>query len=291
MSATSLDGARHLMKIAENSAHHVNNSNKGILVGGADRNYVHLSRQEMDLIKSRFTGTSSGEVLVPEIALAYKSLLKPQQGVQGQGLLYRRGEHVFLDMDNVPSVVLVERFLCLQIEGEHHKFIEGQFLPTKQDDDGNLVEFASTGFPILCKDSCPQTIIVPATTILRKAIVFPNPFEPLESVVIDFMRKSMPMSEYDVIVPFYPEEEDMVFINGTDPEPWLGKVLAVDPNHQIAKVHYYNKDGEREDGGVRFAIYSPERDLRIACDKVSWDTILYLAHGEWNEDVWELMVE
>ena len=128
MSATSLDGARHLMKIAENSSPHVNNSNKGILVGGAHRNYVHLSRQEVDLIKSKFTGTSSGEVLVPEMAFVYKSLLKPQQGIQGEGLLYRRGEHVFLDMDSAPSVVLVERFLCLQIDGEHHKFVEGQLL-------------------------------------------------------------------------------------------------------------------------------------------------------------------
>lgn len=81
MSATSLECARHLMKIANNSAHHINNSNKGILVGGSDRNEVHLSPQEVNMIKVIF-----GQLI--KLAFAYKSLLKPQQGIEGQGLLY-----------------------------------------------------------------------------------------------------------------------------------------------------------------------------------------------------------
>lgn len=292
MSATSLEGARHVSDIAKTSPRHENYSKKGILVGGSERNEVQLSKQDVDLIKSKFTGssTSSGELLVPEIALAYRSLLLPQQGVQGQGLLYRTGEHVFLNMNNVQSVVLVEKFLGLEIEGEYHKFIQGQLLPTKQDDDGKLVTFASTGFPILCHGSLSQKIIVPASSILRKAIVFPNPSEPLESIVVDFMRKSMPLSPNDVVVPLYPKEGEMVFINGTDPQPWFGRVLSVDANHQIAKVLYYNKVGEREDVyGSVIAMYSPERNPRLASDKVSWNTLLHNADGDWNEDIWEMV--
>lgn len=52
----------------------------------------------------------------------------------------------------VPSVVLIERFLCLEIGGEYHKFVQGQFLPSKLDENGNIVIFSETGFPILCKD-------------------------------------------------------------------------------------------------------------------------------------------
>lgn len=59
MSATSLEGARHLMKIANNSAHHINNSNKRILVGGSDRNEVHLSPQEVNMIKSFLASSSN----------------------------------------------------------------------------------------------------------------------------------------------------------------------------------------------------------------------------------------
>ena len=292
MSATSLEGARHLSDIAKTSPRHENYSKKGILVGGSERNEVQLSKQDVDLIKSKFTGssTSSGEVLVPEIPLAYRSLLLPQQGIQGQGLLYRTGEHVFLNMNNVQSVVLVEKFLGLEIEGEYHKFIQGQLLPTKQDDNGKLVTFESTGFPILCHGSLSQKIIVPAPSILRKAIVFPNPSEPLESIVVDFMRKSMPLSPNDVVVPLYPKEGEMVFINGTDPQPWFGRVLSVDANHQIAKVLYYNKVGEREDVyGSVIAMYSPERNPRLASDKVSWNTLLHNADGDRNEDIWEMV--
>ena len=54
MSATSLEGARHLMKIANNSAHRIINSNKGILVGSSDRNEVDLSPQELDIINEIF---------------------------------------------------------------------------------------------------------------------------------------------------------------------------------------------------------------------------------------------
>lgn len=36
----------------------------------------------------------------------------------------------------------------------------------------------------------------------------------------------------------------MVNINGTDPEPWLGKVLGVDVNNQLVKVLYYIEDGQ-----------------------------------------------
>ena len=139
------------MKIANNSGHHINNSNKGILVGGSERNEVHLSPQEVNMIKSFLASSSSGN-RVPELAFGYKSLLKPQQGIEGQGLLYRSREHALLDVESQgPSVVLIERFLCLEIGGEYHKFVQGQFLPSKLDESGNIVIFSETGFLFYAK--------------------------------------------------------------------------------------------------------------------------------------------
>ena len=287
MSATSLEGARHLMKIANNSAHHINNSNKGILVGGSERNEVHLSPQEVNMIKSFLASSSSGN-RVPELAFGYKSLLKPQQGIEGQGLLYRSREHALLDVESQgPSVVLIERFLCLEIGGEYHKFVQGQFLPSKLDESGNIVIFSETGFPILCKDSLPKMVIQPVTCILRKVMVVSNPFEPQESVVIDFMRKSMPLLEHDIVVPFYPERGDMVLINGTDPEPWLGEVMTVDVTNQLAKVRYYIRNGEREVFSILVDVFVSERNAWL--DQVSWNAIVCAAIGEWNGNTWEMM--
>lgn len=287
MSATSLEGARHLMKLAENSPLHAANSHKGILVGGSSENEIYLSSHEVDLIKANFTGSFSG-VLIPELALSYRSILKPQQGVEGKGLLYRKGEHVFFDTDSQePSLVLVERFLCLEIgEADYHKFVQGQLLPCKHDEDGNLVTFATTGFPILCNDSLPHMVIKPVTHISRKAMVVPNPFEHQESVAIDFMRKNIPLAEHDVLVPVYPEEGDMVHINGTDPEPWLGKVLGVDANNQLVKVLYYIEDGQRHDGTVPLTVFVPERNPRL--DRVPWNSIISVARGNWVGNKWEM---
>ena len=50
-----------------------------------------------------------------------------------------------------PSVVLIERFLCLEIGGEYHKFVQGQFLPSKLDESGNIVIFSETGFLFYAK--------------------------------------------------------------------------------------------------------------------------------------------
>lgn len=36
-------------------------------------------------------------------------------------------------------------------------------------------------------------------------------------------------------------------------------------------------------------LYAPERNPRLAYDKVSWDAIVCLAHGTWNENLWEMM--
>lgn len=89
-----------------------------------------------------------------------------------------------------PSLVLDERFLCLEIgEADYHKFVQGQLLPCKHDKDGNLVTFATTGFPILCKYSLSQMVIKPVRGISRKAMVVPNPFEHQEYIAIDFMRR------------------------------------------------------------------------------------------------------
>ena len=78
---------------------------------------------------------------------------------------------------------------------------------------------------------------MPFTCVLRKVILYPHLHEPdHEFVVVVFQRKTSPLTEYDDVVPFYPEEGDMVLINGTDPEPWLGKVIAIYEDRQIAKL-------------------------------------------------------
>lgn len=71
----------------------------------------------------------------------------------------------------------------------------------------------------------------------------------------------------------------MIWINGSDPEPWLAKVLSVQSSTKTARVHYYISNGD--------SLYSPEPNQRLGVDRVHWDTILGVAMGEWRGHQWE----
>lgn len=286
MAANGLDAARHLSRITGNSATYVNRCKKGILVGGLENKDILLTRHEIDKIQTRKPTNDD----ISEVAFSFKSLLKPQHRVESKGVLYRSSEYILLELENDQPVMAVDRFLSVLIDGQYQTFVEGEILLIKHDEEGNNLQFGSTGYVIVTSisNTPPQKIVFPVTCILRKVIVYPNPCNPQESVVNDFQRKTLPLSVHDVLIPFYPKEEDMVLINGTDPEPWLGKVVTVDTSHHITKVLYYIKSGEREDhSGMMLNLYKQERNPRNAYDRVFWNSIIGLAPGEWNGATWE----
>ena len=71
-------------------------------------------------------------------------------------------------------------------------------------------------------------------------MLFPDP-ENLDDtsmyICIDFQRQCFPLPS--VIVPCYPEVDDMLLIKGDDPEPWRAVVLAVQERSQTVQVQFY----------------------------------------------------
>ena len=194
-------------------------------------------------------------------------------------MLYRSGECVLLNLlgQYQPAVVLVKRFLSVEIEQKYHSFVQGKILPFKHDAEGNPLLYGSTGYKIISNNNGTpmQETISPVTSIARKAIVYPNHCEPQESIVIDFQRKNVPLSEQDIVILFYPQEGYMVWINGTDPQPWLAKVLNIYVDNQTIRVVYYIKAGEKEDKyGMQIEVYKPEGNSRLARDRVCHGTQL-----------------
>ena len=100
---------------------------------------------------------------------------------------------------------------------------------------------------------------------------------------IDYNRKSVPEELFDIIVPFYPELQDIILIRGDDPHPWLAKVVRIQDRAQTVRVLYYENDPTR-----------PGQDLflpnntRLAYDYVPWNSIIGLALGEWQGNAWQL---
>lgn len=58
------------------------------------------------------------------------------------------------------------------------------------------------------------------------------------------------------------------------------KVIRIYNDRQIAKVLYYIKSGEKDDGGFQIDIYTPKQNPRLAYDKVSWNSIKQQESGK-----------
>ena len=117
----------------------------------------------------------------------------------------------------------------------------------------------------------------------RRLYPFNRPNSPGAMIVIDYNRKSVPEELFDIIVPFYPELQDIILIRGDDPHPWLAKVVRIQDRAQTVRVLYYENDPTR-----------PGQDLflpnntRLAYDYVPWNSIIGLALGEWQGNAWQL---
>lgn len=136
MCANSLAAANQLKKICEYSARLINSCNQGILVGGFINNQVHLEKEVIELIKATCDHHNEATE-ISEIAFSYRSMLKPQHGAdRGEGLLYRKGESVILDTDDIRFVVVIVQFLCIEISGQFQEFVDGKLMSERLDGDG-----------------------------------------------------------------------------------------------------------------------------------------------------------
>ena len=97
--------------------------------------------------------------------------------------------------------------------------------------------------------------------------------------MIDFQRPSLPKVLHKLIVPFYLVVDDMIWVNDSDPEPWLAKVLTVQSRTKMVRLHYYVSNGDN--------LFTPELNHCLAVDHVHWDTILGCDDGEWRGHQWE----
>ena len=97
------------------------------------------------------------------------------------------------------------------------------------------------------KTASPVQIITIVTAISRKVMLysFNRSNSPGAMIVIDYNRKSVPEELFDIVVPFYPELQDMILIRGDDPHPWLAKVVNIQGRAQTVRVLYYEKDATR----------------------------------------------
>lgn len=228
MCTKSLEVAKKISNMV--SGEQANSYIEGVLVGGMARNQVHLSQQDIQLIQ--VTTNSLAPSVIAEIAWSFRSLWKPRQ--TPQGMLYRVGEQAMFTMDGVDQCCQITDFFCVKVDNDYKKFVKAALYQKLLDNEGNTMTDNHSG-GLLIDLLATEIVIVPVLSISRKVMiydfgdVFPNPGT---RAVIDFQRKTMPITYVDIVVPFFPCVEDMVMIQGEDPDPWLGKV-SVSSNENV----------------------------------------------------------
>jgi len=283
MCAKSLKGAKHIGEVIADAPEHVENYKEGVLVGGMVYNRLHLSQEDIGLIKA----TDSSRSNIPEFALSFRSLWRPFAFQTPKGMLFREKEHVIIQTENEEHICQVKTFLSIEIEGKTVKLVKAIKCKKLLDEEGCTLTDPFSGGD-LADVSVHEHMIAPVTAISCKVILY-NSDQISNSnsrTVIDFQREKLPISLADITVPFFPQQNDMIFIKGDDPDPWLAKVLTIQERSRTVRVLYYRKDEDRPGQ----ELFIPYCNTRQAHDTVSWDCILNSAYGEWKEEAFELLI-
>ena len=94
------------------------------------------------------------------------------------------------------------------------------------------------------------------------------------ATVVDYMRKlrSLP---YEIVVPVYPEKDDMLLIQGEHPgDVWYGKVLSIDRAKHEVEIVFVEK--RHHPGRFERETYG-----RAAVNTVSLDSVTGVSQGQW----------
>lgn len=196
-----------------------------------------------------------------------RSLFIPQHNYNG--VLYRTNEHVLVNYDCEPTVLRITKIFSFKVDEAYHEayhiFVSG--LKYCQ------VDIHSRSGNIKVKES-EISVTIKGQDILRKLMLYPE--EITDSfIVIDYERPSLPLCIQDILVPQYPESNDMVSVSGENEETWLAHVQSTNTSSRWCQVYFYvpDKDNTR--------LYRKEYHR---LERVHWSSILGVVPGQWKND-------
>jgi len=130
------------------------------------------------------------------------------------------------EKQDLPATFLRRKPSSARLQGVCFNCIKGEIHPYKLNESDETETHPYSGSSLVVPSADHLTVL--AVDLLRKVMMYPEPenFEdPGHYIVIDYLRQEIPLRSEDVIVPFFPEKEDMVLVQGdAGEEPWLGHI-------------------------------------------------------------------
>ena len=182
----------------------------GILVGKQQNNRFKFSVNERSLLTPLFPRAK-----IEDEYFKYSRLWKPSGF---NGVVFKAGESVLVADDNDQEIVVnIGDFICASVDDKFYSLIRGE-LEIYCYNSGKMVVPSS------------QQVVFHIDRILRKIMLYPEPenlAHPSHFITIDPVRKTLPISHADVIVPFYPLCGDVVVVSCADGDDYIGNITIV----------------------------------------------------------------
>lgn len=197
------------------------------------------------------------------------------------GTVLSNSDKVIVSHHETETVVSIERFMSINCGTQgYHLVGEGTVKPFHLTDNGETVRNILNGFPKVKLQPDGEKLFFVPENIQRKVMLYD--YGDNVATVVDYMRKLKKLP-YELVVPVYPEQNDMLLIQGEEPgDVWYAKVISVDRARQTIDVYFYV---ERHQDSGRFV---RETIGRTARNTVSFDSIIAVVHGQWiNANCWE----
>lgn len=198
-----------------------------------------------------------------------------------EGATLASNDSAIVSLLNNDTVVSISKFLSVNCQGTNYQLVgKGTIKPFYVDASGQRVTNVLNAFPKVRVEASPENAFFLISDVKRKVILYDcgNSI----STVVDYTRKLRNLP-YRVVAPVYPENNDMLIIQGQFPDDlWYGKVVGIDHERQTVDVYFFVKKPPNDNILVREVIG------RGAKNTVSWDCVISIAEGLWvNANCWE----
>lgn len=235
----------------------------GVIVGG--QRWCEIDVQD------RLTIAAAKDVLIEDVsqmALTARSLWKPD--ISFGGLLYRTGAFaMFAHPEEGDTVVELRKFVSFKVDGcalvcayaEEYKYCE------------------HINGDMRCVRPTQNTIMIEAYLISRKVMLTPmlnqedDEGEELMYTLVDYKRRIFPVTSGTVVIPYYPEEHDMVEVKGDDGEKWMAHVNKFSIARKTIKARFFQQHPTQQHKWI--PEQSPDQVIHF-------DSILSIATGVWD---------
>ena len=213
---------------------------------------------------------------IPEAAFVSKKCFVADRGFGGT--VFSSGDAVIIIVNEEELVVKLDCFMSVRVDNElvSSKLLsKGFYYSTITEENDLAVRDFWSGFLKVQDREIPDPAFFNIDDISRKVILYRSARDDVLTVA-DFQRQSQSLP-YLVIVPVYPENGDMLLIQGEgNNDIWFGHVHSTDYTRKTADVFFFVESNRSENIFVR------EAHGRYSRDVVPWESILGIAQGQWE---------